>query len=69
MTADFMIKILADWLDAPCNYGLNGISFDEFMFDHYGEEWCNDNCPIATDDYTKCWRKLFEALEREGYCK
>lgn len=47
--------------EAPCNYGLFGVSVDDFMMSKCGE-WCEDNCGKVP--YTECWRKFFEAIEK-----
>ena len=47
--------------EAPCNYGLFGMSVDDFMMYECGE-WCEDNCDQVP--YTECWRKFFEAIEK-----
>lgn len=47
--------------EAPCNYGLFGVSVDDFMMSKCGE-WCEDNCDKVP--YTECWRKFFEAIEK-----
>lgn len=47
--------------EAPCNYGLFGVSVDDFMMSKCGK-WCEDNCDKVP--YTECWRKFFEAIEK-----
>ena len=46
--------------EAPCNYGLFGVSVDDFMMSKCGK-WCEDNCDKVP--HTECWRKFFEAIE------
>lgn len=46
--------------EAPCNFGLFGVSVDYFMISKCGK-WCEDNCDKVP--YTECWRKFFEAIE------
>ena len=46
--------------EAPCNFGLFGVSVDYFMVSKCGK-WCEDNCDKVP--YTECWRKFFEAIE------
>lgn len=47
--------------EAPCNYGLFGVSVDDFMMSKCGK-WCEDNCDKVP--HTECWRKFFEAIEK-----
>ena len=47
--------------EAPCNYGLFGVSVDDFMMSKCGK-WCEDNCDKVP--YTECWQKFFEAIEK-----
>ena len=47
--------------EAPCNYGLFGVSVDDFMMSKCGA-WCESNCDKVP--YTECWRKFFEAIEK-----
>lgn len=47
--------------EVPCNYGLFGVSVDDFMMSKCGK-WCEDNCDKVP--YTECWRKFFEAIEK-----
>jgi hypothetical protein len=47
--------------EAPCNYGLFGVSVDYFMMSKCGK-WCEDNCDKVP--YTECWQKFFEAIEK-----
>ena len=47
--------------EAPCNYGLFGVSVGDFMYSMCGD-WCESNCDKVP--YTECWQKLFEAIEK-----
>lgn len=47
--------------EAPCNYGLFGVSVDDFMMSKCGK-WCEYNCDKVP--YTECWQKFFEAIEK-----
>lgn len=47
--------------EAPCNYGLFGVSVDDFMMSKCGK-WCEDNCDKVP--HTECWQKFFEAIEK-----
>lgn len=47
--------------EAPCNYGLFGVSVDDFMYSECGD-WCESNCDKVPA--VECWRKFFEAIEK-----
>ena len=47
--------------EAPCNFGLFGVSVDDFMYSECGD-WCESNCDKVP--YTECWQKFFEAIEK-----
>ena len=47
--------------EVPCNYGLFGVSVDDFMYSECGD-WCESNCDKVPA--VECWQKFFEAIEK-----
>lgn len=44
--------------EAPCNYGINGVSIDDFMYKECGD-WCADNCGKVLS--VECWKHFLKA--------
>ena len=53
LSADEIIKWLADNLGKPCDYGFGGMSVDEYMYEHE-PGYCDKHCGMCTD--AECWR-------------
>lgn len=47
--------------EAPCNYGLFGVSVDDFMYSECGD-WCESNCDKVPA--VECWKRFIEAWEK-----
>lgn len=52
-------KLLNNWFDSPCAYGLNGEFVAEYMFEKCGD-WCEENCDKMMDDSTGCWEMFLK---------
>lgn len=46
--------------EAPCNYGIKGVSVDDFMYKECGD-WCADNCGKVSS--VECWKHFLKAWE------
>lgn len=57
-------KLLNNWFDSPCVYGLNNEFVAEYMFEKYGD-WCEENCVEMMDDSTGCWEMFLKAKLQE----
>lgn len=44
----------------PCNFGLFGVSVDDFMYSECGD-WCESNCDNVPA--VECWKKFFKMWE------
>lgn len=53
-------KLLNNWFDNPCVYGLHNEFVAEYMFEKYGD-WCEDNCGKKTVDSPICWEMFLKA--------
>lgn len=58
--ADFIIHLMADTFEQPCNVGINGISIDEWMLENEAE-WCEEHCGKAT--HFDCWKKFLSSYK------
>lgn len=57
--AEKICRLMAKWLDAPCNYRFD----NKDVRDVIPCEWCEEHCPEGADSDWRCWRKLFEVWE------
>lgn len=57
-------KLLNNWFDSPCAYGLNNEFVAEYMFEKYGD-WCEENCAKMMDCSTSCWEMFLKAKLKE----
>lgn len=53
-------KLLNNWFDSPCVYGLNNEFVAEYMFEKYGD-WCEENCNKMLEDSSPCWEMFLKA--------
>ena len=65
LTADILIKYIAEVMDYPCEYGFGDIDVAEFMYDN-NPGWCEGNCGSGEITCEDCWRKFFETLIEKG---
>lgn len=55
---DTICSFLAELFEAPCNFSSNEKEWVDII--NFNEVWCDKNC---NNDYTKCWKRLFNQLE------
>ena len=56
------VGLVSFLFDAPCNYTVNGVEFNEMMSEGDDGEWCEDHCSSYCDvmDFSECWFRAFE---------
>ena len=65
LTANNIIKYIAEAMDFPCNYKFGDIDVAEFIYDNV-EDWCETKCGTKEITCEDCWHKFFETLIEKG---